>query len=231
MSYNAVTSEVTLVASMARFMAQDTVKSQVILVRPNRLKDTAMYDAFRKAYLEVEMDGVKPKLIETTLLEFKKFMRSGQTNRIVFLTNAKGDANKLVNEINKTTVKWDDMDVRIYATNDWVDFENISSKYKNKFQLHYASPYLLDYDNERMKMVHRQYRQKYNADMSKMATQGFDVTMHFCMSMLMRQDPLPGLMNEIKMIQKGSNNGYENVNGYFMKFVDYNLVKVTQFND
>ena len=230
--YNAVTSEMTLAASLGKYMAKDTsVNQSIVLVKPLKKKDTLIYDAFRKAYLDEVVDRVKPKLIETTLTEFKKFLKSDGTNRVVFLTNDKGDASGLINAINKTSVKWNDFDIHVYGTSDWVNFDNIPTKYKNKFQLHFTNAYRLNYADESMKKVHRAYRSMYNSDMSKMAVQGFDVTMHFCKTMLLNHDQCIGLMNDIEMVQKGSENGFENQHGYFMKFKDYEIVKVAEFHD
>mgnify|MGYP003663654265 CR=1 FL=1 len=229
--YEAVTSEVTLSEGLAKHLLRNFGEEQVILVKPTDPQDMNSYDAFRNAYIRDTTRTKGPKLMETTFEDFSTFIKSDVNTHIVYLTNDKAQAMEFVNNVNKSGYKSGTGKITIYGTKDWANFSNVSAAYKNKFNFQFATSFDLNYENERTKNFHKKFRTAYSADLTKMAIQGFDVTLYFCQTLLLQKKPSSGLMNKIKMEQKGLGNGYENTNCIIVRQVDYELIKVAEIND
>jgi LysM repeat protein len=229
--YEAVTSDVTLSEGLAKHLLRNFEKEQVILVKPTDPQDLNCYDAFRNAYMKDTLRKNGPKLLETTFEDFSTFIKTDVNTHIVYLSNDKAQAMEFVNTVNKSSHKSGSGKITIYGTKDWANFSNITAAYKNKFNFQFATSFDLNYDSERTKAFHKKFRTAYSADLTKMAIQGYDVTMFFCQTLLLQKKPSSGLMNSIRMEQKGTGNGYENTNCIIVKQVDYDLIKVAEIND
>jgi hypothetical protein len=53
-----------------------------------------------------------------------------------------------------------------------------------------------------VKSLSKKYRKAYNADMPKMAVQGFDVVLYFTLKYLLLENPSEGVMSDFQMVQK-----------------------------
>lgn len=62
--------------------------------------------------------------------------------------------------------------------------------------------------------------------MTKMAVQGFDVTLYFCADLLLNKKNNNMVMNEFEMKQRTSDSGYENVNSFIVQQIDYELINL-----
>jgi len=229
--YEAVTSDITLSEGLAKHLLKNRGNDQVILIKPTAAQDLNCYEAFRSAYMRDTTRKQGPRLMESTLEDFATFIKANANTHLVYLSNDKAEAMEFVNNVNKSAYKSGTGKLTIYGTNDWANFSNISSDYKNKYNLQFATSFDLNYHSERTKTFQRKYRLNYSADLSKMAIQGYDVTMFFCQTLLMQKKPTSGLMNTIRIEQKGAGNGYENTQCFIVKQVEYDLIKVAQVNE
>jgi LysM repeat protein len=229
--YEAVTSDVTLSDGLARHLLKKRGNEQVILIKPTSAQDLNCYEAFRSTYMRDTTRKQGSKLMESTLEDFTTFIKEDVNTHLVYLSNDKVEAMEFVNSVNKSAYKSGDGKLTIYGTKDWANFSNISSDYKNKYNLQFATSFDLNYDSERTKAFQKKYRLNYTADLSKMAIQGYDVTLFFCQTLLMQKKPTSGLMNAIRLEQKGAGNGYENTQCFIVKQVEYDLIKVAQVNE
>jgi LysM repeat protein len=231
MVYEAVTSDITLAKGLARYLAKELSSKQVILVKPKSDKDLLNYEAFRTTFLNQSLDSGKRKLIQTSLKDLPTFIGDSDQKHIVFLSTNKEDVIKFSNTLTKTISKPTPEEVIIYGTKDWLTFNELSGKFKNNFNFHFGSPFDLNYQYEPLKIVETQYREKHESDFSKMAIQGFDVTLYFCQSLLLQKLPVNGLMNQYHISQRGSGNGYENTQCYILGFSNYDLKKVAEIHE
>jgi LysM repeat protein len=229
--YEAVTSDVTLSEGLAKHLLKNFSDEQVILVKPTDIQDLNSYDAFRNTYIRDSTRTKSPKLMETTVEDFTTFIKQDVNNHIVYLSNDKAQAMEFVNFANKSAYKSGEGKITIYGTKDWVNFSNVSAVYKNKYNFQFATSFDLNYQSERTKNFHKKFRSTYSADLSKMAIQGYDVTLYFCQTLLLQKKPNAGLMNDFHIEQKGAGNGYENTNCIIVRQIDYDLIKVSKVND
>lgn len=226
--FEAVTSDVTLAEGLAKHLLKIAPNEQVILVKPKNKADQALYDAFRNQYVT----NSKKKLIETSIEDLGAFLQKDVKMNLVCLTTDKSSSLAFMNSLTKSASKYsDDLKLTVYGTKDWVNYDDITTKFKNKFHVHFATPFDFDYSKESNKALHKVYRQTYNSDMTKMAIQGFDVTLYFAEKFLLNKEPREGVMNDIKLVQKGWGNGFENKGGFIFKFENFEIIKVAKLND
>jgi LysM repeat protein/ABC-type branched-subunit amino acid transport system substrate-binding protein len=224
--YHAVASDATLMAGMAKYILKNNSKDQIILVKTAIEKEMVLYESFRNAFMNETIDGTRPKLVEATPQNFKTFIKSNVKNVIVFPTNDKGQAITFMNNLISSTQKLASDKIQFYGTKDWVNFDDLKSIYKNRLNFRYPSPNDLNYSYQKIEDFNRVYRKKYNADLTKMAVQGYDVMLYFS-SLLLLNNPYPHLlMNDFKINQIEVGAGSENSKTFIIEQEDYDLINV-----
>ena len=230
--YEAVTSDVTLNEKLAKFISETHNKEQIILVTPDSEKDKVLSQSFRNGFnaLSKNKDSL-PKIIETTTKDFTTFIKPNTNYHIVYLCSDKNEVGLFLSNLNQTTIANESGSITVYGTKDWENFSNLTDEHLAKFKVHFATPYDLNYKNDRTKNFDKSYRKAYRTQVSKMAIQGYDVTMFYCQSLLMGKTPRKGIMNNFTLEQKGEGNGYENTNCVILKHNGYSFVKLKEIND
>ncbi len=226
--YNTVPSDADLMDVLARFTLNNHSSEQIVLIKPVGEKDQLLYDAFRNSFLTASVKGNRPKLIETTMDNYLTFVRKDVRSILIFPTNDKLQMVKFMNSANANSSKMNADLVSVYGTKEWLTVDEIKSPFKNKFHFHYASPNELNYKNYQTQSLLKKYRRAYNADLTKMAVQGFDVTYHFCSVLLLGMDDEMRVMNQFIMNQQGVGNGFQNTNGFVLEQRDFELIRAEE---
>lgn len=226
--YNAVPSDATLLKGLAEHTIKTNAKAQIILIKSPNDKDKVMYESFRSNFLVAPCVGTRPKLIEATLENYTSFMKKGVKTILVFPTNEKLQAVKFMNSLNAVAQKFDAENIFVYGTKDWLNMDDVKPHFRNKFNFHFASPNDLNYKYLQTESLHRKYRAAYNADMTKMAVQGFDVLYYFCSDFLLDKKNKDVIMNAFEMVQLGNGNGYENTNTFIIEQEEFELINVSK---
>lgn len=228
--FTAIPSDLSLIEGAAKYLLNSGIKDQIVLVKPTSPKDIALYDRFRTAFMTLPYKGVRPKLVETNLQDFKTYIKKGGNTLFVVPTVDEATAKKFMNTLvvssNNVTGN-----ISVFGTKEWLLFEDINGAYKNKYNFQFSAPNEFSYANETTKDMARLYRRTYNADLSKMAVQGYDVMMFFCLKYLMNESPERGIMSNFKMVQKGAGNGFENNNCYILQQQDFEIVKLAETHE
>jgi LysM repeat protein len=228
--YNAVTSDITLIKSVAKYIFKNHNKDQVILVKTGS-KDEELYQAFRQYFMKLSNEGAKQKLIEVNIADIGTYLRKGVNTTFVVPSRDKATSMKFMTEMNKVANKVGAGTITVFGTKEWGNFDDIKSYMKNKYNLHFASANDFNYSYPETKNLTSLYRVKYNSDLSKYATQGFDVTFYFINKMLMGQDPRDGVMNSIRLQNLKDGNGQENKASFILKQEDYEIIKMDLINE
>jgi LysM repeat protein len=222
-----VPSDARLMERMAQFILdQHAAGALNILIKSPTPKDELLYNFFKEGYMNATISGSRPKLIETTPSEFTSYMKKGVKINVIYPTNELKNALQFTNKFNAVSDKYDEQNIRIFGTKDWLAFDEIRGQFKNKYNFHFASPNDLNYKNERTENLLRRYRIAYNADMTKMSVQGFDVVLGFCSEMLLSEKQGRLIMNQFEMKQVDAGCGYENQKTYVLEVEDYELIEV-----
>jgi LysM repeat protein len=223
--YQAVPSDAQLMSGMANYIAKSSENEVVILIKSGLEKDQLLYDAFRSAYMNESHTYKRPKMLEGTLQNYSTLMKKGQRIVIVFPTNDKGQAVKFMNSFNSVGSKYNSESIRIFGTKDWVNFDEVKSHFKNRYNFHFAGTNDLNYSDEYTKEMNRAYRRTYNADLTKMAVQGYDVVRYFTEFFVFKKSTFRPIMNSFKLAQKGDGNGCENERVFIFEQEDFQLIR------
>jgi hypothetical protein len=223
--YSSVPSDMTLMEGAAKYLLSLNLKDQLVLVKPTNSKDQLLYESFRQSFLNLPSKGMRPKLIEISVSDVKAYVKKGLNTYFVVPTNDKSTALKFMNTLNSCTKNFTGV-ISVLGTKEWVNFDEISGEYKNKYNFQFPSPNDFNYSYESIKEVMKIYRKNYSSDMSKMAVQGFDVSFFFISKYLLGKEISEGLMTNFEMFQKGDGNGFENGNVYILKQQDFEIIKI-----
>ncbi|MBI1836813.1 MAG: LysM peptidoglycan-binding domain-containing protein [Flavobacteriia bacterium] len=224
-TFIAIPSDATLMEGAAQYVLSQNIKDQIVLVKPTNSKDILLYESFRQAFLNLPSKGARPKLIEANLADVKSYLKKGSNVYFIVPTNDKTFALKFINTLNANAKSLTGV-ISVLGTKDWMNFDEISGEYRNRYNFQFPSPNDFNYSYEGTKEIMKKYRKEYNADMSKMAVQGFDVSFYFCMKYLIGKEPKEGVMTNFQLFQKGQGNGFENGNVYILKQQDFELIKL-----
>ena len=221
--YTTVPTDAQLQEGLAEYVATKHNGSQVVLIRPTGEKDLLMYDAFRSTFLS---QSGHPKLIEANLDNYMTFLKRDLPTALIFPTNDKGLVLKFMNSMNSNASRLNPDLIALFGTKEWMGMDEMKAHFRNRFHFHYATPNDMDYSREMTKNMLRLYRKAYNADLTKMASQGFDVVYSFCSEMLLGVQTDKLIMNDFQLEQKGQGNGYQNARCFILEQRDYELINV-----
>lgn len=228
--FSSVPSNITLMNGLAKYMANNYSKDNIVLVKPTDSKSLPMYEAFRKAFNETPITGTRPHLVETTLENFNTFIKRGVNTRFVVPTLDKSTAMKFMNNLNRSAFRSNADDLFVYGTKEWVNFTDINNVYKNKYNFHFPSPNHLDYYEENVVALNRVYRSAYKTDISKMAVQGYDVLLYFSSAFFLNGKKTHLIMNDFKMRSISTGDGQENSHVFIIEQEDFDLLNVGTFH-
>lgn len=223
--YHAVPSDVTLMQGLARFVLDNHSRDQIILIRSTLEKDKSNFEAFYSSFMALNFQGNRPKLILATLENYSTFLKKGVNSVIVFPTIDRTLALKFDNGFSVDFLKSSQGTIHVYGTKEWMSFDGLTL-HNTPYVFNYPAPNDFSYADETVKTLHKRYRKEYTADMSKYAVQGFDVTYFFLSELFMKKTVRSCIMNEFKIVQTGSGNGYENSKVYIMRQEDGEFISV-----
>jgi ABC-type branched-subunit amino acid transport system substrate-binding protein len=228
--YAAIPSDITLIEGAASYLLNRNLKEQLVLVKPVSEKDVVLYERFRAAYLSLPFKGTRPKLIESTLKDFKTYVKKGVNSTFIIPSTDEATSKIFMNTLiaSSNNVAGD---ITVFGTKEWQNFDDINGAYKNKYNFHFSAPNDFNYTYESTKALNKMYRRTFNADMTKMSVQGFDVFLYFGVKYLLDKDPSAGIMSNFNLIQKGAGNGFENKNAFILRQENFEIIKLTETND
>lgn len=118
----------------------------------------------------------------------------------------------------------------IFGFEDLYRMKTIDIKYKNKFNLHFASKGILDYKSENVKIFIERYQRKFSSQPTSFSYLGYDILKSIFHKFYPfnneKNDVYSGLQYEINFGQIDSNSGSENKSVNFYNITDYKLVKL-----
>jgi hypothetical protein len=137
----------TLMEGAAKYLLSLNLKDQLVLVKPTNSKDQLLYESFRQSFLNLPSKGMRPKLIEISVTDVKAYVKKGLNTYFVVPTNDKSTALKFINTLNSCTKNFTGV-ISVLGTKEWVNFDEISGEYKNKYNFQFPSPNDFNYSYE-----------------------------------------------------------------------------------
>jgi ABC-type branched-subunit amino acid transport system substrate-binding protein len=209
-----------LVQLLAENVYQTHENQQIILIKSEKQEDQILYNSFLKTFKEMPPKASRPRVIEATWSDYKKYEKLGSNIFFVFLSTEKEKVLTLLSSYaNKENIT-------LFGVKEWAEFKEINSEINNKFSFCYASPSYFSYKDPTIIPFHKQFRSKYGADLSKMACLGYDATMNIASYLLLGKKLNQGLISGYDFVQSEPKNGYQNKNGFILKFEEFESKKV-----
>ena len=209
-----------LVQLLAENVYQTHENQQIILIKSEKQEDQILYNSFLKTFKEMPPKASRPRVIEATWSDYKKYEKLGSNIFFIFLSTEKEKVLTLLSSYaNKENFT-------LFGLKEWAEFKEINSEINNKFSFYYASPSYFSYKDPAIIPFHKQFRSKYGADLTKVACLGYDATMNIASYLLLGKKSNQGLISGYDFVQSEPKNGYQNKNGFILKFEEFESKKV-----
>ena len=221
-----VTSDYTLFNGLGKFCAKTDLVDRIVMIKPKDKGGKANYESVRKAFMDHQVNGVSPTIVEATYDNFTSYVEKGSKVALVYPTRNKSSAIRFMSKVNIKGVKSKADEIVVFGTKDWVGIEDLNNVYKNKYNFHYPSPNFLDYYDTSAVHLNLEYRKRFKTDMTKTAFQGFDVFMHFVPKFFMKNSDFELIMNDIELRQSNVGGGFENGNTFIVEQENFELIRI-----
>jgi LysM repeat protein len=205
---------------LANHIYQIHENQQIVLIKGEKSEDQIYYDSFLSSFRQLPTKSSRPRVIEATWSDFKKYEKLGTNIFFVFLSTEKEKVFAILNAYSSKE------SISIFGLKEWTEFKEVNSEIKNKFKFYYASPSYFSFKDPTIIPFHKQFRSKYGADLTKMACLGFDATLNVVSVLLMGKKKDKELISNYEYSQSGNGNGFQNKNGFILKYEDFESTKV-----
>jgi LysM repeat protein len=209
-----------LASILADHIYQIHENQQIVLIKGEKPEDQIYYDSFLSCFRQLPTKLSRPRVIEATWSEYKKYEKVGSNVIFVFLSNEKEKVITLLKAYSSNE------NIALFGLKEWTDFKEVSSEIKNKFKFYYASPSYFSYKDPSVMPFHKLFRSKYGSDLTKVACLGYDATLNAVSTLFMGKKKEKGLISNYEFSQSGNGNGFQNKNGLILKFEDFESSKV-----
>jgi LysM repeat protein len=193
---------------------------QIVLIKGEKSEDQIYYDSFLSSFRQLPTKSSRPRVIEATWSDFKKYEKVGSNVFFIFLSTEK---EKVITLLKTYSSK---ENISLFGLKEWTDFKEVSSEIKNKFKFYYASPSYFSYKEPSIMPFHKLFRSKYGSDLTKVSCLGYDATLNVVSVLLMGKKKEKGLISNYEFSQYGVGNGFQNKNGFILKFEDFESTQV-----
>lgn len=222
--YASVPSDVTLFNGLAKHLAVSDY-DRVVLIRPSDKEGALVAESFKSTYLNVAQNGTSPSISDADEVNFKDFVKKGSRVAFVYPSDEKVKVIKFMSRLNSAAILSKEDEVTIYGTKDWVNFEEINNVYKNKYNFHYPGPNYLDYYADELVEMNRNFRLRFNTDLSKVSIQAYDLTTYFSCHFFGLNAQCKALMNDFNPVQIDKGDGFENRSVFIVEQENFELIK------
>lgn len=235
----AVPSELTQIKALANYMARTHGDDNVVLVKSGISADNLNYQTFRDEFNRLTTEkSYRAALKEVSLggssgTDLSYAVVKDTLTVFVDLSENVSHVMKFMTTLNKVKNKSGFSKAQIIAVGrkEWMNIGELNSYYKNRAQLHFVSPNDLNYEKLEMKNFVLDVRKQFGVDASKYTAQGFDVTYSYLSNYCLGMNVQGGLINDIKISQKGHGNGSENSTCFILKQEDFSIKRVSVVYD
>jgi LysM repeat protein len=206
--------------NLANYIYQKHTDQQIILIKSEKQEDQRFYDSFLTAFRKLPIKDSRPRVIEVTWNDYRKFEKLNQGIFYVFLSTEK---EKIISLLSYSS---DKKNIEVFGLREWVDLKEVNSDLKKKFTFCYSSPTYFSLSENTLKPFHKKIRSKYGSDLTKMNCLGFDATMNICSQFLLSKKSPTGQISKYDFKQVGVGNGFQNTASFILKFQDFESIRL-----
>ncbi len=230
-----ITPSSTVELEQASLFVSNFPSSNFVLLHKNDPFEIHLVDAFknqifRNFTFSSDFDNVvfKEVLFNRANVNIEQSLVSGGKNIVIIPSADQAFVSDVLIRLNILSRLYD---ITIFGLNDWQRFENLNVEYLHNMELHFASPFFIDYGSQDVKNFLRRFRNDYKTEPSHYGFRGYDIMFYFLRAMKQYgpdfHECLPivnaGLLQSNFLFRKsGHSSGFEN-NGIAIVKYDKNM--------
>lgn len=197
--------------------------SNFVLVHKNDLFERDLVEAFKNNIFrhfsynsDFENLVFKEAVFDEQPANLEQSLVAGEKNIVIIPSSDQAFVSDVLIRLNILSRNYD---ITIFGLNDWQRFANIEVEYLHNMEMHYASPFFIDYEADNVKHFLRRFRNKYYTEPSHYGFQGYDIMFYFLRAMQRYgpdfSDCLPVMRTELLQAEflfrkSDFRNGFEN---------------------
>ncbi|MFT5306564.1 MAG: LysM repeat protein [Chitinophagales bacterium] len=239
----------TKVAYMGSYVAENHKSDNVIVViNKESTKDQYYAKVFIESYNEkmkeiggtpLDSNKIVRMYSSTKLTSVERNMLGERTNVIIVPSSDLGHVSNFMTKLSTTTNRnpYSRYVVQVYGLEDWMDFETIDEKYKNRYSVRMPSGGLIDYHSPEVYEFIKSYRIRFGTDPSQHAFSGFDASFvnlkglylygtNFAELGYVNLENPSGLFSPSKYVKVEADSGYENQGVFMIEYNNYVVKRV-----
>ena len=161
--------------------------SNFVLLHKGDLFERDMVESFKNNIFRhfsygSEFDNLvfKEVIYRDATTKIEQSLVSGEKNIVIIPSSDQAFVSDVLMRLNILSRSYD---ITIFGLNDWQRFPNIEVEYLHNMELHFASPFFIDYDDPNVRKFLGRFREKYNTEPSHYGFQGYDIMFYFLQAM------------------------------------------------
>ena len=192
-------SDAALVENLALHLHQKYQGYTVVLINSPVAADQLLEQKFKTAFASVPTTQSKLKLQEASWTTYQKYKSVGGPQLLVSFSSERA---KVVGLLKAAA---SDSTLLIAGQKEWLDYKELDVPQVRDQVFLVALPSYFNYHEPQIIPFHKAYRKRYNADLTKMACLGYDLTLHIGKQLLGNTKPQQGLISNMNL--RNSANG------------------------
>lgn len=207
-----------LVESLAKHLHQNFQGHTVILINSPIETDQRLEQQFKAAFAAVPTTQSKLKLQEATWSTYNKYKSIGAPQIVVSFSSERLKVAALLRAAAADSM------LLVAGHKDWLDYKELDAPEVRDQSFLVALPSHFNYHDPQVITFHKTYRKRYNADLSKMACLGYDLTLHIGMQLLGNAQPQKGLISNMQLNTSANSLFIENKAGVVVWYTNAQLL-------
>lgn len=207
-----------LVESLAKHLHQKFQGHTVVLINSPIEADQRLEQQFKAAFAAVPTTQSRLKLQEATWSTYNRYKSIGAPQIVVSFSSERPKVAALLRAAVADSMLF------VAGHKDWLDYKELDAPDVRDQSFLVALPSHFNYHDSQVIAFHKTYRKRYNADLSKMACLGYDLTLHIGMQLLGNTQPQKGLISNMQLKTSANSLFIENKAGVVVWYTNAQLL-------
>ena len=213
-------SDAVLIEQLAAELHAQFQEATVVLINSPLAQDQNTEQLFIKAFQAPSTTQSKLKLQQASWSTYKKFKAIGGPLVYVSLSSDRVKVQELLQFCST------DSSLMVAGTKDWLDWKELNKNQNFNTEFIVSVPSYFSYQAHSTIPLHKLYRRKYSADLTKMACLGYDVTFLIGQQLLGNTKQQQGYISKMRLQNRANGLGVENTLAPVVLFKNGELIEI-----
>jgi LysM repeat protein len=187
---------------LAKKIAENCNGKQVVFIQSAAAEDKVRENQF-KTYFK-SFSGPNDRVIDVDASNYQVYLKSNKPILYVSLSMDKNQVVKIARELQSKS------NHVLFGLREWTDWKELNATLSNPSNFYFLSSTCFNYHDKKTIQLHKKFRVKYDADLSKAAVLGYDIMVQFPSWYFNLSNVQTGLMTQFSFAQTagGSHTNY-----------------------